>query len=346
MDVSRFDYNLPKELIAQFPSRKREQSRLMVVDRRNSGYRHLKFGRITDFLRPGDALVVNNTKVFKARLHGKRPTGGAAEIFLVRRVESESAETWLALARPSRKLKPGDRVSFDDGRYLTMLEDCHNGQWKVGFTSRSARDRIISKWGHVPLPQYIRRDDQPSDIRRYQTVFASKTRVGAVAAPTAGFHFSKPILDAIRKQGVTVHEITLHVGPGTFKPITVDDIHEHTVDPEFAELSAETAAALNQTRFNGGRVFAVGTTSVRTLESADIESGQIQPLSRMVDLYIKPGHRFQVVDRLITNFHLPKSSLLVLVAAFAGLDRVVDAYAEAVQERYRFYSYGDAMLIL
>ncbi len=347
MDISLFDYDLPDRLIAQFPARKREESRLLLLDRGNgSGVQHSQFRSVVNYLRKGDALVVNNTRVFKARLYGRRVTGGKAEIFLIRRLEDQPGEIWEALARPSRRLKPGEEVLFDDGKSVVLKADLNNGRWHVEFTSRTACERIISRHGHIPLPQYIGRDDQPSDIRRYQTVYADKEKTGAVAAPTAGFHFTRRILDELRANGVKVIELTLHVGPGTFKPITADDINQHTVDAEFAELSPDAARRLNSVRSNGGSVFAVGTTSVRTLEAASIEDGKIVPFSRMVDLYIKPGYKFRVVDHMVTNFHLPKSSLLVLVSAFAGRERIVEAYREAVAEEYRFYSYGDAMLIL
>jgi S-adenosylmethionine:tRNA ribosyltransferase-isomerase len=223
MDVSLFDYLLPKDLIAQFPTRRREESRLMVLDRSVSTVTHRRFSDVVEFLRPGDALVVNNTKVFKARLYGRRKTGGVVEVFLVRRATEHEGEVWLALARPSRRLRPGESVLFDNDRHLTLLCDVGDGQWLVEFTSRSARERIVARHGHVPLPQYIQREDQPSDIRRYQTLFADPDKVGAWAAPTAGFHFSAPILKAIEAIGVSIHEITLHVGPGhssRFRSIT------------------------------------------------------------------------------------------------------------------------------
>lgn len=346
MDVSLFEYHLPKELIAQFPARRRNQSRLLVLDRAGGPVRHRKFEILPEYLKKGDVLVVNNTRVFKARLFGKRPTGGAVEIFLTRRPDDSRPEMWEAMVRPSRRVREGEHIRFDDRHSVELLRDLNNGRWQVGFSSKTAGDRIIAAFGHVPLPQYIGRDDQPSDIRRYQTVFADKNRTGAVAAPTAGFHFTKKMLGELKASGVQILELTLHVGPGTFKPIQTDDIDNHTVDPEWAELSPEVAGRLNRARASGGSIVAVGTTSVRTLESALVLNGEIQPFAGMVDLYIKPGHRFKFVDRLVTNFHLPKSSLLVLVSAFAGRETILNAYAEAVRERYRFYSYGDAMLIL
>lgn len=345
MKIDLFDYHLPSDLIAQFPSRKRDQSRLMVLDRASGQAEVTRFKSVVDYLQPGDALVVNRTKVFKARLNGQRATGAKVELFLVRPDGSGDPLEWLALVSPSRRVKPGEEILFDSDR-VALMEYFGDGRWRVRFRSESSRRRIISRCGHVPLPHYIRREDQPNDIRRYQTVFADADRVGAVAAPTAGFHFTRPLLSKLEKKGVERIEICLHVGPGTFKPVSVDRIEDHTVDPEMAELDAKAAAAINRVRERGGTIWAVGTTSVRTLESARIKSGRVQPFEGMVDLYIQPGHKFRVVDHLITNFHLPKSSLIILVAAFAGRERVLEAYREAVAARMRFYSYGDAMLIL
>lgn len=346
MKLSLFDYELPKRLIAQYPSRRRDQSRLMVLDRSTGEIFHRKFSHILDYLNGGDALVINNTKVFKARLLGKRATGGQAEIFLVRQIDSTKGELWEALAQPSKRLKPGERITFSTEDHVTLDSHIGDGRWRIEFHSKTARERIIAWFGHVPLPQYIDREDSPTDLRRYQTVFARANQTGAVAAPTAGFHFTRGLLDKIRSKGVTVCEVTLHVGPGTFKPITAGEIEGHTVDPEYAVFPEDVARKLNQTRARGGRIFAVGTTSVRTLESAPLVTGQLSQFASMVDLYIRPGHQFGVVDHLVTNFHLPKSSLLVLVSAFAGRERILDAYCEAIRREYRFYSYGDAMLIL
>jgi len=345
MKLKLFDYHLPVELIAQFPHRQRNLSRLMVVDRKSGQISHTSFRRITDYLNSEDALVINNTRVFKARLVGRRASGARVEILLVRKV-GESGLSWRSMVRPSRRVKPGELIEFSDVGTAQLESDLGGGYWQVGFLSKSSQSRIMSSCGHVPLPPYISREDQPSDIRRYQTVYADKDRIGAVAAPTAGFHFTKSLLNKIKNQGADIVELTLHVGPGTFKPISSDDIGSHVVDPEYAEISEAAAKQLNQIRQTGGSLVAVGTTSVRTLESAVIGDGRIKPLDRMVDLYIKPGHNFQAVDRLITNFHLPKSSLLVLVSAFAGTVLIMEAYQEAIRERYQFYSYGDAMLIL
>ena len=344
MKTSLFDYKLPKELIAQFPARKRDQSRLLVLDRTDTGKPvFLPFKNVTDYIQPGDALVVNTTKVFKARLIGHRATGGEIEIFLVRQAQvplkqrraaiksSEKTQfpartlkdacVWVGLLRPARRVKQGARILFGDDSVL-LVKRLGGAAWLVEFSSKTVEKRLVAKYGHVPLPHYLRRDDQPSDIRRYQTVYADPNKIGAVAAPTAGFHFTQPILSQLKARGVKVIETCLHVGPGTFKPVTADSIADHTVDPEFAELTPDAASMLNQVRDNGGKVFAVGTTTVRTLESAKITDGKVVPFSGEVDLYIRPGFEFRVVDHLITNFHLPKSSLLVLVAAFTGRERI------------------------
>jgi S-adenosylmethionine:tRNA ribosyltransferase-isomerase len=357
MNISLFDYNLPPELIAQFPTRRRDTSRLMVLDRAIGKTTIVPFKHILHYLNKGDALVVNTTKVFKARLFGRRTTGAKVEIFLVHPMRElvgqnnkagdahETGDAWEALVSPSRRVKEGERISFDLFN-VVLAKDLGGGKWEVVFNSKSQCETIIRHFGHVPLPHYIKREDQPSDLRRYQTVFADPSKVGAVAAPTAGFHFTRSLLRTIEARGVKIVEACLHVGPGTFKPVKVQNIDDHIVDPEFAELSPEAASQLNWVREKGGLIFAVGTTTVRTLESAKIEHGEIQPFSGIVDLFIKPGFQFKVVDHLITNFHLPKSSLLILVSAFAGRELILRAYEEAIRHKMRFYSYGDAMLIL
>jgi len=344
-DISLFDYRLPSELIAQFPARRRDQSRLMVLDRSHGDVGIHPFKSLVEHLRPGDALVVNSTKVFRARLFGRRATGAKVEMFLVRSVASDDPCSWEALVSPSRRVKVGEEILFDRFK-VRLAADLGGGRWEVVFRSGRQRQSIISRFGHVPLPHYIKRDDQPSDLRRYQTIFADKHNVGAVAAPTAGFHFTKSILAGLRAKEVELIEVCLHVGPGTFKPVKTDHIEDHVVDPEMATLSPDAAATINRVRERGGRIVAVGTTSVRTLESAPMRGGEIQPFCGMVDLYIRPGYEFNVVDHLVTNFHLPKSSLLILVSAFAGRERILDAYQKAIMQRMRFFSYGDAMLIL
>lgn len=346
MDISLFDYELPKRLIAQFPPERRGASRLMVVNRADGTIEHRMFRDVLEYFSPGDGLVVNNTKVFKARLWGRRATGARVEVFLVRNVKALQADVWEALVSPSRRVKEGEKIFFSETAAVDLLRQIGDGRWLVGFPSPTARQRIIASFGHVPLPHYIDREDQPDDVRRYQTIFADKSKVGAVAAPTAGFHFSRTLLNRARKLGVEPIELTLHVGPGTFKPVKVQNIEEHVVDPEFAELTEEAATHINQVRHAAGRVIVVGTTSVRTLESARIVKGKVEPFAGMASLYIRPGFKFSLTDHLITNFHLPKSSLLILVSAFAGRDLILRAYREAIENDYRFYSYGDAMLIL
>lgn len=350
MDINLFDYQLPEELIAQFPTRNRDESKLLVLNRFDHSIKKGLFLEVVDYLNPGDCLIVNNTKVFKARLFGNRATGAEVEIFLVRRKEKESL-TWEALAQRSRRLKEGETIYFHkachtDRLSLTLGKYLEDGRWEIVFSSRLSEEKIIDRYGHVPLPQYIKRTDDTTDVSRYQTIFAEDNQLGAVAAPTAGFHFTDSIVDSLNKKGVTIGQVTLHVGPGTFKPVTAENIDDHIVDPEFAVLPQITADLINQTKKKGGKVIAVGTTSTRTLESAEIIDNQIQPLAQMVNLYIKPGYKFKIVDHLITNFHLPKSSLLILVSSFANRELILEAYQTAIAQKFRFYSYGDAMLIL
>ncbi|MEW6412350.1 MAG: tRNA preQ1(34) S-adenosylmethionine ribosyltransferase-isomerase QueA [Candidatus Zixiibacteriota bacterium] len=349
MNISLFDYQLPSELIAQHPARNRDESRLMVLNRGTGNTEIKSFAEFIDYPRAGDALIVNNTKVFKARLLGNRTTGAEVEVFLIRQLD-ENPLQWLAMVRPSRRVKEGETIHFQracqtDRQSLTLVEN-RGSKWVVRFDSMLSQERIIECYGHVPLPQYIKRTDIPEDVSRYQTIFARADRVGAVAAPTAGFHFTPEVLRRLKEKGVHVAELTLHVGPGTFKPVQVEEIERHTVDPEYAILSEETTATINGVRESGGRIFVVGTTSVRTLEAAPVKDGRIVPFEGEVDLFIKPGHQFKFVDHLLTNFHLPKSSLLILVSAFAGRETILEAYHRAVENSFRFYSYGDAMLIL
>ena len=346
MDISLFDYHLPERLIAQFPTRKRGESRLLVLDRRDGSFTHRKFSDILEYLAPGDGLVVNNTKVFKARLWGNRASGARVEVFLVRPASNSTSEVWEALVSPSRRVKEGESILFGETDSVQLLKHFGDGRWQVGFTSRTVRQRIISRCGHIPLPHYIDREDQRLDVRRYQTVFAGPDKEGAVAAPTAGFHFNRSLLKRIEAKGASLITLTLHVGPGTFKPVKTDRIEDHWVDPEFAELSPLVAKQINEIKASGGKLWVVGTTSVRTLESARMIDGQIQPYAGMVNLYIRPGFRFESTDHLVTNFHLPKSSLIILVSAFAGRERLLEAYQQAIRNDYRFYSYGDAMLII
>ena len=354
MDIKLFDYQLPPGFVAQFPAKKRDQSRLMVLDRQFGKTEVHPFAKIVDFLYKGDALVINNTRVFKARLLGHRKTGAKVEVFLTRALIENATEgtkglrprVWEGMAQPSKRLDEKEEIWFGDRRSLFLEKNLGQGKWLISFPSKKIEKFIISRFGHTPLPLYIKRGDEFADSRRYQTVFARKDKAEAVAAPTAGLHFTKALLNKIKKKGVKLVEITLDVGPGTFKPVNVENIEEHIVDPERAALTPRATRVLNKVRENGGRIIAVGTTSARTLESAPLKEGRIQPFSGEVVLYIKPGHEFRIVDSLLTNFHLPKSSLLILVSAFAGRETVLGAYEKAVRENMRFYSYGDAMLIV
>jgi S-adenosylmethionine:tRNA ribosyltransferase-isomerase len=353
--TSDFDFELPDELIAQEPPAIRGDSRLLVLDRAASDVRDSVFADLAEHLHPGDLLVLNDTRVFPARLIGRRvPTGGAVECFLVRQVpavqdlDGGSAE-WEALVHPGQKLKPGARILFErDGLQLhgEILGRHFFGRRTVRlWTDGGDVAETIERLGHMPLPPYIKRDDRDSDRERYQTVFA-RTK-GSIAAPTAGLHFTTELFDRLAARGVERVDITLHVGYGTFKPVRVDVVEEHVVDPETFTVGEAAAAALNRARAAGRRVIAVGTTTTRALESLPLDaSGQIVPATGETQLFVRPGHEFRIVQGLITNFHLPQSSLLMLVAAFAGRERVLAAYAHAVAAGYRFYSYGDAMLIL
>jgi S-adenosylmethionine:tRNA ribosyltransferase-isomerase len=369
MDVADFDFELPDELIAQEPPPIRGASRLLVLRREDGVVEHRSFADVADYLRRGDVLVVNNTRVFPARLLGRRvPSGGAVECLLLRQLPAPQLPTpnanvlgvgtlgvgnpveWQALVHPGQKLKPGARVVFEgDGIRLhgEIVARHFQGRRTVRLWTDEGLDvaTAIDRIGHIPLPPYIKRDDRASDRDRYQTVYARDR--GSVAAPTAGLHFTTELLDTLAARGVERVEITLHVGYGTFKPVTADRVEDHVVDAERVTVSPDAAAALTRARRDGRRIVAAGSTTVRALESLPItDDGSIQPFDGETEIFISPGHRFRLVDALITNFHLPRSSLLMLVAALAGRDLVLKAYAEAVANRYRFYSYGDAMLIL
>ena len=346
-DLAAYDFDLPDALIAQRPAERRDGSRMLVVDRAAGTVSDHRFTDLPEFVRRGDAVVLNDTRVVPARLVGRRPTGGAAELFLAERL---GVGEWAALVRPGRKLREGATVELSGGVAAEILSVREDGRRVVRLTRDSApladdaaeRDAIDAA-GQIPLPHYMKRPADAADAERYQTVVAQ--RRGAVAAPTAGLHFTPDTLGAIEARGASVHTATLHVGYGTFEPVKTDDLRGHAVAPETAELDAPTASALNAAREAGGRLFAVGTTTTRTLEAA-AASGRIEPVDGPVDLTILPGYRFRAVDALLTNFHLPKSSLLVLVSAFAGRELVLEAYRHAVREQYRFYSYGDCMLIV
>jgi S-adenosylmethionine:tRNA ribosyltransferase-isomerase len=345
--LSDYDYELPAELIAQRPAGRRDHSRLLRIERSTGRVSHHRFNQIDRFLAPGDILVVNNTAVVKARLLGRKPSGGRVEVFLLNYAEgcrsNDSGRfTCDCLVRSSKPVRVGTRFLFDaglSGRVVGMGP----GTCSVEFAANEPFDAALDRVGHVPLPPYIRRSDAAEDRTAYQTVYAAVR--GAVAAPTAGLHFTNEVLDGLRAAGVVVTPLTLHVGYGTFAPVRVQDIREHRMHAERFSIPESTAAAVHVARANGRRVVAVGTTAVRALEFAAAANGRVAALSGVCDLFIYPGFRFRAVDALITNFHLPKSTLLMLVSAFAGRENMLAAYREAVRERYRFYSYGDAMLI-
>jgi S-adenosylmethionine:tRNA ribosyltransferase-isomerase len=360
--VADFDFDLPPELVAEEPLERRDESRLMVVPR-DGEIEHRSFRDIADYLRKGDALVLNDTRVMKARLVGKREgTGGRVEVLLLSRVDApggregevgrgpeergESAsETWEVLVKPGRKALPGTRLSFDGRLVGDVLSRTPAGGRIVRFVACGAFDRVVEEIGRVPLPPYIRREI--ADPERYQTVYADRNKQASAAAPTAGLHFTRELLESIERKGVRIVRVTLHVGLGTFRPVKVERVEDHVMHAEYFEVSEEAASALTQTRVGGGRVFAVGTTAVRTLESLRTHGdGSVEPLSGWTTKFIYPGYRFQLVDALVTNFHLPRSTLLMLVCAFGGYDRIMSAYGIAVRSRYRFFTFGDAMLVL
>lgn len=343
MLISEFDYELPEELIAQNPLEKRENSRMLIVNRLSENLRDKHFYDFPQFLKKDDVIVLNNTKVFPARLFGTSETGAKIEIFLVREFENQ---TWETLARPARRLTVGKKILFGENLSGEVLEKTVDGRVIVRFEADRNFDSILEEIGQTPLPPYIKRDDAVSgdDKNRYQTVFAKQR--GAIAAPTAGLHFTPKILSEIKNLGVTIVEITLHVGYGTFEPVRVSDLSEHRVLPERCEISRETAQILNGAKAEKKRIIAVGTTTTRALESSIGEDGTVQAENNLADLTVTPGYKFKIVGGLLTNFHLPQSSLLVLVSTFAGYNLTIKAYKHAVRSRYRFYSYGDCMLII
>lgn len=341
MKVSDFDYELPEELIAQDPLENRSDSRLMVLDRGTGAVEHKRFTDITDYLAPGDCLVVNNTRVIPARLYGvKEDTRAQVEVLLLKRREND---IWETLVRPGKKLKPGARVLFCDGILTGEIVDIvDEGNRLVRFSYEGIFEEILDRLGQMPLPPYITHELR--DKNRYQTVYARYD--GSAAAPTAGLHFTEELLRKVRDNGVEIAEVTLHVGLGTFRPVKAENVLDHHMHSEFYRVSAEAAEKINRAKREGHRVISVGTTSTRTLESAADENGFLREKSGWTDIFIYPGYKFKVIDGLITNFHLPQSTLIMLVSAFAGQEHVLDAYREAVRERYRFFSFGDAMLVL
>ncbi|SNR74591.1 tRNA preQ1(34) S-adenosylmethionine ribosyltransferase-isomerase QueA [Desulfurobacterium atlanticum] len=342
MKVSLFDYELPEELIAKEPAEPRDSARLLVLNRKTGEIEHRIFRDIIHYMNKGDVLVINNTKVIPARLIGKFPTGGSAEIFLVRQIKEN---VWEVIGKPGRKLKPGKKVIFDENFYCEIVERKEEGKRIVEFftTDGEATLNKIYKIGKMPLPPYINREETEKDKEEYQTVFAKEE--GAVAAPTAGLHFTAELLEKLKEKGVIIKEITLHVGLGTFKPVKVEEVEEHKMHYESYKVPKDTAIEIEKAKKEGRRVIAVGTTVVRTLETCFNEKGIATSLEGSTNLFIYPGYNFKVIDGLITNFHLPKSTLLMLVSAFAGRERILNAYEEAVKKRYRFFSYGDAMFI-
>ena len=341
MNTADFDFDLPEELIAQTPLEKRDASRLLVVDKETGAFSDQHFDQIIDQLQPGDALVMNNTRVLPARLYGIKPeTGGHVELLLLKNTQGDD---WEVLAKPAKRLRVGAQISFGDGRLTaTVVEELEHGGRIVRFAYEGIFLEVLESLGEMPLPPYIH--EKLADRERYQTVYAKEN--GSAAAPTAGLHFTEELLEQIAAKGVNLVYLTLHVGLGTFRPVSVDSLDDHEMHSEFYSLSEEAAQTLRQVKANGGRVIAVGTTSIRTLETIGSKfQGQIQADSGWTNIFIKPGYDWKVVDAFSTNFHLPKSTLVMLVSAFAGRSLTLEAYEHAIAERYRFFSFGDAMFI-
>jgi S-adenosylmethionine:tRNA ribosyltransferase-isomerase len=339
--TSHYDFDLPADRIAQFPTDRRGDSRLLVLNRSTGEIEHKNFADLADLIPAGDALVLNTTRVFRARLLGVRDNGTPAEVLLLR---SLGGLEWEAMVHPGGKLKPGRVVTFAEDFNAEIVATTERRTRVVRLNTPLEIDDAIEKYGHVPLPPYITRDDQPTDADRYQTVYAKES--GSVAAPTAGLHFTPELLDRLTAKGVRRADVILHVGAGTFKPVETEHPADHVMHEESYILPARTASILNETRSNGGKIWAVGTTSVRTLESAVGDDGIFRDKSSDTRIFIRPPYEFRAVDRLITNFHLPRSTLIMLVAAFAGFELTMRAYQEAMARGYRFYSYGDAMAVV
>ena len=340
MKKEDFYFDLPPELIAQTPIKQRDHSRLMLLDRRTGKTGHLHFYELPKLLRPGDCLVLNDSRVLPARLYGKKETGGAVEVLLL---VDRGNRMWECLTRPGRKAEPGTRLIFGDGELSAVVREvCEGGNRIIEFEYEGIFLEILERLGKMPLPPYIK--EELKDSERYQTVYSRE--VGSASAPTAGLHFTKELLKEIEDMGVSIAYITLHVGLGTFRPVKVENIEEHEMHAEYCIISPETADKINSTRRTGGRIIACGTTSCRTLESCSDDSGHVIARSGWTNIFIYPGYNFKCIDGLITNFHLPESTLIMLVSAFVGRENILNAYEEAKRERYRFFSFGDAMIII
>ena len=339
MKVEEFNYELPKELIAQTPYDKRDEARLMVLDKENKTIDHKIFKDVIDYLNPGDCLVINDTKVIPARLYGKKDTGANVEFLLLKRLEGDE---WEAMVRPGNKLKVGTKVEFGEGILKAeILEVLPGGNRKVKFEYNGIFNEILDQIGLMPLPPYI--TEKLKDKDKYQTVYAKYD--GSAAAPTAGLHFTEELLEKVRAKGVEIAKVTLHVGIGTFRPVKVENVEEHSMHSEHFYVKAEEAEKINRAKKNGKRVIAVGTTSCRVLESVSDENGMMKEIEGDTNIFIYPGYKFRCIDSLITNFHLPESTLIMLVSSLAGKDFIMNAYSEAVKEKYKFFSFGDAMII-
>lgn len=344
MRLSDFDYSLPEKLIAKYPIAKRDHSHLMVISRSNKTIEHKHFYDLPNYLNSGDLLIINETMVYPARLWAvKDRTEAQVEVFLLRELENN---LWEVMVKPARKVRIGNKLTIAEGVQCDVIDNTVSGGRVVRFNNITQNElyTLIDKIGQSPLPPYIDRDPIPEDKIRYQTVYAR--RRGAVAAPTAGLHFTKELLTKIKDKGVKIYPIVLHIGLGTFRPVTVEDLSRHRMDSEYFEVSAETAIAINETKARGKRVIAVGTSVVRTLETVTVSGFQVSPRKGWTDKFIHPPYDFKMVNALITNFHQPKSTLIMQVAAFAGLELILKAYQEAIKKKYRFFSYGDAMIIL
>ena len=339
MKKSDFSFDLPEELIAQTPMEQRDASRLLCLDKQTGAVEHRHFYDLPELLREGDCLVLNNSRVLPARLIGIRPTGGAVELVLLRDL---GGNRWECLSRPGRKTKPGQRILFGEGELQAVVEETVSGGNRiVRFDYEGIFLEVLERLGRMPLPPYIRQELK--DPERYQTVYSKE--LGSAAAPTAGLHFTKELLETVRNKGVLTEFVTLHVGLGTFRPVKEEEMEDHEMHSEYCIIPPETAEAVNRTRKNGGRIIAVGTTSCRTLESFAKEDGTLEASSGWTNIFIYPGYRFKCIDALITNFHLPESTLIMLVSALAGRENILNAYRIAVSEKYRFFSFGDAMMI-